>query len=65
MNLEFGMNTFLGYLQLATCSDLDRVGGLVTRLLGHVFNLRDHIKPFEDLAEDNVPSIKPTIVEES
>ena len=55
------MNTFWGHLQLATADDLDRLLGLVSRLCLHVLDLLNDVVALEDLAEDNVLSIKPSM----
>jgi hypothetical protein len=58
-SLEFHVNTFRGHLQLAALGDLDGLGWLVARLGFGLLNLLHYVEALEDLAEDNVPAIKP------
>ena len=58
-SLEFRACTFFRHLELAALSDLDCLGRLVARALGHVLDLVDDVEALEDLAEDNVLAIEP------
>jgi len=58
-NLEFRACTFFRHLELAALGDLDRLGRLVARALGHVLDLVDDLEALEDLAEDNVLAVEP------
>lgn len=53
------MNTFFGHRQLSALGDLDRLLGLVTRVLLDVLDLLDNVVALEDLAEDDVLAIQP------
>lgn len=56
------MATFLvlfGHLQLPTLCDPDGGGRLVTRSLRNVLDLIDNIVSLEDLAENDMTTIKP------
>lgn len=58
-SLEFRACTFFRHLELAALGDLDCLGRLVARALGHVLDLVDDLEALEDLAEDNVLSVEP------
>jgi hypothetical protein len=58
-NLEFRAFTFFGHLELAALGDLDCLGRLVARGLGHVLDLVDDLEALEHLAEDNVLAVEP------
>lgn len=45
--------------QLATLRNLDCLSGLVTRALGHILDLLNHIIALEDLTKHNVAAIEP------
>ena len=56
------MNTFRGDLQLAALGDLDDLDGLVTRGRGVGLDLLHNFVALENLAEDDVAAIEPTIL---
>ena len=58
-SLEFRACTFFRHLELAALGDLDCLGRLVARALGHVLDLVHDLEALEDLAEDNVLSVEP------
>ena len=58
-SLEFRACTFFRHLELAALGDLDCLGRLVARALGHVLDLVDDLEALEDLAEDNVLAVEP------
>lgn len=58
-SLEFRACTFFRHLELAALGDLNCLGRLVARALGHVLDLVDDLEALEDLAEDNVLSVEP------
>jgi hypothetical protein len=58
-DLEFRACTFFGQLELAALGDLDCLGRLVARGLGHILDLVDDLKALEHLAEDNVLAVEP------
>lgn len=53
------MSTFIGFLQLATLCNLDRLTGLVSLSLGHILDLFDYIVAFEDLSKNDVLAVEP------
>lgn len=53
------MNTFFGHRQLPALDDLDRLLGLVARVLLDILDLLDNVIALEDLAEDNVLAVQP------
>ena len=55
------MSTFIGFLQLATLCNLDRLTGLVSLSLGNVFNLFDDIVAFKDLSKNDVLAVEPAV----
>jgi hypothetical protein len=58
-HLQLPANTFVRHLQLAALCNLDRLCGLVTRLLVDILDLIDDFVTLEDLAEDDVAAIEP------
>ena len=59
--LKLHMDTFFGDLQLAALDDLDLLDGPITRLGRSVLNDLDDLVALEDLAEDNVTAVEPTM----
>lgn len=57
--LEFRSDTFVRHLELAAFHDLDRLGRLVTRSLGHVLDRLADLVALEDFAEDDVLAVEP------
>jgi hypothetical protein len=57
--LQLPANTFFRHLQLAALCNLDRLLGLVTRLLVDVLNLVNDLVALEDLSEDDVATVEP------
>lgn len=55
------MDTFRGHLQLSALCDLDRLGGAVAGLGLGLLDLLDDVEALEDLAEDDVTAIEPTV----
>lgn len=55
------MNTFRRNIQLATLDNLDLVDRLVAAAGGTVLNLVDDLVALEDLTEDDVATIEPTM----
>lgn len=53
------MNTFFGHRQLSALGDLNRLLGLVARVLLDILDLLDNVVALEDLAEDNVLAVQP------
>lgn len=53
------MNTFFGHRQFSALEDLDRLLGLVARVLFNVFNLLNDVVALEDLAENDVLAVQP------
>ena len=58
--LELHVNTFGGYLQLATLDNLDCLLGLVSRLGLGILDLLNDVVALEDLTEDDVAAIEPS-----
>jgi hypothetical protein len=58
-DLEFRAFTFFGHFKLAALGDLDCLGRLVARGLGHVLDLVDDLEALEDLTEDDVLAVEP------
>ena len=58
-SLEFRACTFFRHLELAALGDLDFLGRLIARALGHVLDLVDDLEALEDFAEDNVLAVEP------
>lgn len=59
--LELRADTFFGNLQFAALGDLDRLGRLVAGLGLGVLDLLHNFVALEDLAEDDVTAIEPTV----
>lgn len=55
------MDTFFWYWQLPTLCNLDWLDWSVSWCLGHVFDLLDDVVALEDLAENNMLSVKMSI----
>ena len=53
------MYTFFWHLKLAGFGDLDCLGRLVARPLGHIFNLVHNVVALENFAEDDMTPIEP------
>jgi hypothetical protein len=58
-NLQLRADTFIGNLQLAALGDLDRLLGLVARVLVQVLDLVDNLIALEHLAKDDVAPVQP------
>lgn len=59
------MDTFGGHRQLSALDDLDGLLGPVTRLGLDVLDLVDDIVALKDLAEDDVATIEPAVLQGS
>lgn len=60
-SLELDVNTFRGDLELAALENLDRLGGSVAWAGLGLLDLLDDLVALEDLTEDDVLAIEPTV----